>query len=138
MSQDTKDKSRQSSITKEQGARKITIPLDNDQTHDDEVVKVRPTQSIRIHVYLGSLCRSEMFDKNRDFEKNKAELLDKFGIGSRLTTHELKQAEYSKYVLKLVNGGQVDSNNLVFHDDRVIILPQEEFLRDQDVKQEEG
>ena len=36
---------------------------------DDGLLKVRPAQPnyIRIHVYLGTLCRSEMFDKSKDF-----------------------------------------------------------------------
>jgi|LauGreDrversion4_2_1035121.scaffolds.fasta_scaffold55330_5 hypothetical protein len=37
--------------------------------------------------------------------------------------------EREKYLLKLVNGGLIDSNGLVFHDDRVMIVPKEEFLR---------
>ena len=60
------------------------IPID-----DDEIVKVKSGPNakpnyIRIHVYLGTLCRSEIFDKARDFEENKDSILDKFGIGSKL------------------------------------------------------
>ena len=64
------------------------IPID-----DDEIVKVKGGPStkpnyIRIHVYLGTLCRSEIFDKAREFEENKDSLLDKFGIGSKLKPEE--------------------------------------------------
>ena len=103
------------------------IPID-----DDDIVKVRTTATkpnyIRIHVYLGTLCRSEIFDKSKEFDDNKDALLEKFGIGSKLPPDEQRQ-ERSKYILKLVNGGHVDANNLVFHDDRVIILPKEEYLK---------
>lgn len=99
-------------------------------------MKVR-NACIRIHVYLGQLCRSEIFDKNKDFKTNKDELLAKFGIGSKLPPEE-QQYERDKYILKLVNGGYLDANNLVFHDDRVIILPKEDYLKQQEIKQEEG
>jgi hypothetical protein len=69
-----------------------------------------------------------MFDKNRDFVDNKNEILEKFGIGSKLPQEEQK-FERDKYLFKLVNGGHVDANNLVFHDDRVIILPKEDYLK---------
>jgi hypothetical protein len=97
---------------------------------DTELVRVRSEQPsfIRIHVYLGTICRSEMFDKSRDFNDNKHDILDRFGIGSKLQHEEQKQ-EREKYIFKLVNGGHVDANNLVFHDDRVIILPREDYLK---------
>lgn len=88
-------------------------------------------------MYLGTLCRSEIFDKARDFEENKDSLLDKFGIGNKLQPED-QRLERSKYILKLVNGGHVDGNHLVFHDDRVMILPKEEYLKQQEMKQEEG
>ena len=99
---------------------------------EEGLVKVR-NACIRIHVYLGQLCRSEIFDKNKDFKTNKDELLAKFGIGSKLPPEE-QQYERDKYILKLVNGGYLDANNLVFHDDRVIILPKEDYLKQQEIK----
>ena len=81
-----------------------------------------------MHIYLGTICRSEVFDKSRDFELNKNDILEKFGIASKLPPAE-KAMEREKYLLKLVNGGLIDSNGLVFHDDRVMIVPKEEFLR---------
>jgi hypothetical protein len=69
-----------------------------------------------------------VFDKSRDFELNKSDILDKFGIASKLPLTD-QAMEREKYLLKLVNGGLIDSNGLVFHDDRVMIVPKEEFLR---------
>lgn len=97
---------------------------------DEELVRVRQGQPnyIRIHVYLGTVCRCEVFDKARPFDLNKKDILEAFGIAKKLDSNE-KQEEREKYCLKLVNGGLIDSNNLVFHDDRVMILPREEFLK---------
>ena len=97
---------------------------------DEDLVKVKTQKPnfIRIHIYLGTICRSEVFDKSREFSHNKNDLLDKFGIGSKLPADE-QTIERDKYLLKLVNGGLIDSNNLVFHDDRIMILPREEFLK---------
>ena len=74
------------------------------------------------------MCRSEIFHPDRDFYDNKIEILTKFGVGSKLTSEEEKKKECDKYVLKLMNGGPVDSNGVLFHDDRVLIIPKEEFL----------
>ena len=41
-------------------------------------------------------------------------------------------------MIKLADGGVVDSNKLVFHDDRLIILPKEEYMKQQEVKAEDG
>jgi hypothetical protein len=53
---------------------------------DDDLVKVKTQKPnfIRIHIYLGTICRSEVFDKSRDFELNKNDILEKFGIASKL------------------------------------------------------
>jgi hypothetical protein len=102
---------------------------------DDDLVKVKQSEPnfIRIHIYLGTVCRSEVFDKARDFKLNKNDLLERFGIASKLPLAE-QLIEKEKYCLKLVNGGLVDSNSLIFHDDRIMILPKEDFLRQQEVK----
>jgi hypothetical protein len=41
-----------------------------------------------VHIYLGTICRSEVFDKSRDFELNKNDILEKFGIASKLPPAE--------------------------------------------------
>ena len=94
-------------------------------------VKSSAPQLIRVHVYLGTLCRSEVFDKSREFKTNRDELLESFGIGCHLGSNAEMAAEREKYCLKLSNGGLVDSNALLFHDDRVLILPKEDYLRTQ-------
>ena len=108
---------------------KNVIPIDEDDSH----IKVRGSAMIRVHVYLGMFCRSEMFDKSQPFEDNKHQILAKFGIGSDLNPEE-RQKERDKYVFNLVNGGVVDANNLVFHDDRVIIRPRDDYLKQQEMK----
>lgn len=45
--------------------------------------KANPT--IRVHFYLGPVCRSEIINPELDFEINKKEILSKFGIGAKLT-----------------------------------------------------
>ena len=59
---------------------------------------------------------------------NKREILSKFGIGTKLGSEAEKEAEFEKYTLKLKDGGPVEKNGVLFHDDRVIIMPREEFL----------
>ena len=86
---------------------------------------------MRVHFYLGPQCRTEIFDPSRDFKRNKNDILEKFGIGKKLNEQE-KQAECNKYVLKLMNGGIVKDNSVIFHDDRVVILPKEEDFKDKD------
>jgi len=39
---------------------------------------------------LGPVCRSEVFDPKRDFEANKREIFNNFGIGSKLKTEDQK------------------------------------------------
>ena len=86
---------------------------------------------IRVHFYLGPVCRSEVINSEVDFEVNKSQILAKFGIGVKLSSDEDKQAEYAKYTLKLKDGGPVEKNGVLFHDDRVLIIPREEFLLQQ-------
>lgn len=83
---------------------------------------------IRVHFYLGPVCRSEIINPDLDFSVNKNEILAKFGIGMRLESEAEKASEYSKYLLKLKDGGLVEKNGVLFHDDRVLIIPREEFL----------
>ena len=92
-----------------------------------ETVKEQPTFK-RIHFYLGPICRSEVINQKATFSANKNDILDKFGVGKRLRTDEEKQAERDKYVFKFMNGGPVESNDVLFNDDRVLILPKEKYL----------
>ena len=79
------------------------------------------------------MCRSEIINPSLDFAVNKKEILAKFGIGAKLSSDEEKETEYAKYTLKLKDGGPVDKNGVLFHDDRVLIIPREEFLLGADV-----
>ena len=46
----------------------------------------------------------------------------------KLGSDEERENEYSKYLLKLKDGGLVEKNGVLFHDDRVLIIPREEYL----------
>ena len=46
---------------------------------------------IRVHFYLGPVCRSEVINSEVDFEVNKHEILAKFGIGAKLATEAEKR-----------------------------------------------
>jgi hypothetical protein len=39
-----------------------------------------------------------------------------------------KRQEMDKYVFKFMNGGPVESNDCLFAEDRVLILPREKYL----------
>ena len=61
-------------------------------TDKEETKKaVETTKFIRVHFYLGPVCRSEIFHPDRDFKENKTDILTKFGIGSKLTSEEEKK-----------------------------------------------
>ena len=90
---------------------------------------VKQNASIRVHFYLGPVCRSEIINPDIEFATNKSEILAKFGIGIKLSNDEDKQAEYNKYTLKLKDGGLVEKNGVLFHDDRVLIIPKDEYLQ---------
>ena len=77
---------------------------------------------------MGPVCRSEIINPELDFEVNKKEILSKFGIGAKLANDAEKETEYRKYTLRLKDGGPVEKNGVLFHDDRVLIIPREEFL----------
>ena len=74
---------------------------------------------IRIHAYFGQLCKTLVVDKTHTFDENFLETLRSLGI----TCHP------EKYVMKLVNGGVVDSNEALMSEDRVMILPVQEVIK---------
>eukprot|EP00347_Sterkiella_histriomuscorum_P012508 403368312 len=76
-------------------------------------------QRIRIHIYFDQICKSEVLDLNIPFEQNFARVLLNLGIPSN---------NHYKYVMKLTNGGVVERNEVLFHDDRVIILMKEDII----------
>ena len=63
---------------------------------------------LRIHFYLGPICRTEVINLKASFSQNKNEILEKFGIGKRLKKDEERVEERNKYVFKLMNGGPVE------------------------------
>ena len=75
---------------------------------------------VRVHFYFGPTCRSEVIDYEKPFEENRKSLLKLFGISEE--THQ-------NYMLKLMNGGLVEKNEVLFHDDRVMILLKEDVLK---------
>ena len=77
------------------------------------------TERVRIHVYFGSLCKSELLDYTLPFEKNLTNILNDLGVS---------KDNHKRYVMKLTNGGIVDKNELLFHDDRVLILLKDEVI----------
>lgn len=74
---------------------------------------------VRVHFYLGPICRSEVIDHSKPFHENRSIVLSLFGISPE--TQE-------NYTLKLIDGGLVERNEVLFHDDRVMILPKEGVL----------
>lgn len=94
----------------------------------ESVKEPKQPSFLRIHFYLGPICRTEVINPNASFTANKHDILDKFGIGKRLKTDDERIEERNKYVFKLMNGGPVESNNVLCHDDRVLILPREKYL----------
>ena len=74
---------------------------------------------IRIHIYFGSLCKSEILDCSKSFDANLKEIIANLGIAPE---------NEQKYTMKLTNGGIVDKNEVLFHDDRVMILPKDEVI----------
>lgn len=74
---------------------------------------------IRIHVYFGQLCKTLVIDKQHTFEQNYLDTLRSLGI----TCYP------EKYVMKLVNGGVIDSNEALMNEDRVMILPLQEVIK---------
>lgn len=73
---------------------------------------------IRVHAYFGQVCKTLIIDKGLTFKENHHEVLRSLGI----TCHP------EKYVIKLVNGGAVESNEALMNEDRVLILPIQEVL----------
>ena len=86
---------------------------------------------IRIHVYFGALCKSEVIDQSLPFEVSFAKILTNLGVAAE---------NHSKYVMKLTNGGVVERSEVLYHDDRVIILIRDDIIPinaiDQSVKNE--
>ena len=74
---------------------------------------------IRIHVYFGSVCKTLVINKAHPFEQNFLETLRYFGINSHP----------EKYKLKLANGGVVENNETLIHEDRVLIIPLQEVMQ---------
>ena len=84
---------------------------------------------IRVHAYFGQVCKTLIIDKGLSFKENHLNLLRSFGITS----------QPEKYVVKLANGGTVDSNEALMNEDRILILPVQEvlnFAAAEQVKQE--
>lgn len=75
---------------------------------------------VRIHFYFGPICKSEIIDYSKSFSDNKLEVFNQFGISKENSEN---------YVLKLMNGGVVERNEVLFHDDRVMILLKEDFIK---------
>jgi len=83
---------------------------------------------LRIHFYLGPMCRTEVIDPKFTFAQNKNDILDKFGVAKRLRNEEERQQERNKYVFKHMNGGLIESNPSLINADRVLIMPREKYL----------
>lgn len=74
---------------------------------------------IRIHVYFGPTnCRTLVLDKSLPYKENFFSILRSLGITS----------EPDKYMLKLVNGELVESNDSITNDDRILIIPLVEVI----------
>ena len=71
-------------------------------------------KQIRVHFYLGEVCRSEMVDLDLAFESTRQRVLLKFGV---------QPSEVDAFAFKLMNGGPVESAEVLFHDDRVMLVP---------------
>ena len=80
---------------------------------------------IRVHVYLGTICQTEVFNQKLTFEENVDNIFSSF-----LIPVESRQ----NYILKLFHGGIVNSNNVLQPDDRLTILPNDK----KEIKQETG
>ncbi|CDW86622.1 far1-related protein [Stylonychia lemnae] len=74
---------------------------------------------IRIHVYFGSLCKSEVIDQSVPFDISFSKILLNLGIPPE---------NHNKYVMKLTNGGVVERSEVLYHDDRVIILIRDDII----------
>lgn len=74
---------------------------------------------IRIHVYFGTLCKSEVLDTKHSFAKNFSNILTNLGISAD---------HHKRYVMKLTNGGVVEKNEVLFHDDRVIVILKDDII----------
>jgi hypothetical protein len=46
---------------------------------------------IRVHFYFGPVCRSEIINPEQDFESNKIEIMQRFGIGAKLSSTDDKK-----------------------------------------------
>ena len=77
------------------------------------------SKTIRIHTSFGPICKSLVFDKAAPFKQNIKDILESFGI---------PKEEHSKYALKLVNGGLVEQNDVLLHEDKVAIIPLQEII----------
>ena len=73
---------------------------------------------IRVHAYFGQVCKTIVIDKVNSYKENHLSILRNFGITS----------QPEKYVIKLANGGTVDSNEALMNEDRILILPIQEVL----------
>ncbi|CAI2381914.1 unnamed protein product [Moneuplotes crassus] len=66
----------------------------------------------RVHVYYGTICKAQIVDLARPFEKNLVCILSNFGLESKK----------DDYCLKLTSGGLVEKNDVLFHEDKICIL----------------
>ena len=64
----------------------------------------------RVHVYFGSLCKAEVVDMTVDFSENLNNILSDFG---------LDKDKQKDYCLKLMSGGLVEKNDVLFQEDKI-------------------
>lgn len=66
-----------------------------------------------IHVYFGSLCKAQIIDTSKSFSENEQMIYSDFGI---------TEEDRKNLCLKLQSGGLIEKNEVMFPEDRVVIL----------------